>query len=217
VDRSWIKTLYKLTLHQPILLQGLTRLDPVAAAVTRLLRGHWNPTKFAECYSPYFPDYVIGDATGLCRLPRCEFHVQTHPEPHVILVAGCRHLLPAGAFANYEVFTTILRYAKALGCSRVVSYGGFMTERPDNSLYIAATSRHLAAATIQAFGGTIFPHGRIGGPMGLTLGLAHRYGLQGVGVLKPLADAASAEVTALAIFNYLLHVLAATTRDWPVE
>ncbi len=216
MDTTWIRPFNTPTLHQPILLQGLTTSDPVADVVTQLLRDYLNPTKFAECYSPCFPDYVIADATGLCRLPRCDLYVRTSSEPHVILVAGCRHLLPAGAYANYEIVATILRYAKTLGCTRVISYGSVPTEHPDNSLYIGATSRRLAAATIHAFGGSCFPLGHIEGLIGLTLGLARWYGLEGVGVLKPLADAASTEVVALAVFNYLRHVFASTTRDGPV-
>ncbi len=145
MDTPWIRSLYMPTLHQPLLLQGLTASNPVADGATQLLRDYLNPTKFAECYAPYFPDYLIADATGLCRLPRCDFHVRTHPEPHVILITGGRHLLPTGAYANYQVVATILRYAKTLGCTRVISYGGVTGEHPDNNLYIAATSRRLAA------------------------------------------------------------------------
>ncbi len=215
MDTPWIRPLYTPVLHQPLLLQGLTASNPVADRVTQLLQDYLNPTRFAECYAPYFPDYLIADATGLCRLPRCDFHVRTHPEPPVILVKGCRHLLSAGAYARYEVVATILRYAKTLGCTRVISYGGVTVEHPDNNLYIAATSRRLAAATIHAFGGTPFPGRRIEDPIGLTLGLARQHGLEGVGVFKPLADAASTEVAALAIYNYLRHVLASMTRDGP--
>ena len=215
MDTPWIRPLYTPTLHRPLLLQGLTASNPVADEVTHLLHGYLNPSKFAECYAPFFPDYLIADTTGLCRLPRCDFHVRTHPEPSVILVTGCRHLLPAGAYANYEVVGTILRYAKTLGCTCVISYGGVTVEHPDTTLYIAATSRRLAAATTHAFGGTPFPQGRIEGVIGLTLGLARRHGLVGVGVLKPLADAASTEVAALAVYNYLRHLLTSTTRDGP--
>jgi proteasome assembly chaperone (PAC2) family protein len=217
LDRTWIKTLYTPNLQKPILLQGVSHTDQVTATVTRLLLEHFKPTKFAECYSPYFPDYVIVEDTGLCSLPRCEFHVHTQGEPNIILVTGNSQLLPEGAFANYEVFTTIVNYAKELGCTRVLSYGGFTTEQPDNSIYIAATSGQLASNTIKNYSGKIFSQDRLVGPMGLILGLAHSHGLKGVCVLKPLADAASSEVTALSIFNYVLKVIEPKIRELTSE
>jgi proteasome assembly chaperone (PAC2) family protein len=213
LDRSWIKTLFTPKLQKPVLLQGVPHSDQVTATVTRLLLEHLNPTKFAECYSPYFPDYVIAEDTGLCSLPRCEFHVHTQREPNIILVTGDSQLLPEGSFANYEVFTTIVNYAKELGCTSVLSYGGFMTEQPENSIYIAATSGQLALKTIKNYSGKIFNQDRLVGPMGLILGLAHSHGLKGVCVLKPIADTASSEVTALSIFNYVLKVIEPSKRE----
>lgn len=210
LDRSWIKTLYTPELQKPLLLQGVSHSDKIAATVTQLLLERLNPTKFAECYSPYFPDYVIAEDTGLCSLPRCEFYVNTQREPSVILVTGSSQLLPEGAFANYEVFTTIVKYVKELGCTRVLSYGGFTIEQPDNSIYIAATSGHLASNTVKNYSGKIFSQDRLVGPKGLILGLAHSHGLKGVCVLKPIADAASSEVTALSVFNYVLKVIEPT-------
>ena len=217
MDKSWIKTLYTPKLQKPLLLQGVSKSDPVTARVTQLLLEHLNPTKFAECYSPYFPDYVIAEDTGLCSLPRCELHVHTQREPSIILVTGSSQLLPEGAFANYEVFTTIVNYVKELGCTRVLSYGGFTTEQPDNIIYIAATSGQLASNTIKNYSGKIFSQDRFVGPMGLILGLAHSHGLKGVCVLKPLADAASSEVTALSIFNYVLKVIEPKKRELTSE
>lgn len=217
MDRSWIKTLYTPKLQKPLLLQGVSQSDSVTARVTQLLLEHLNPKKFAECYSPYFPDYVIAEATGLCSLPRCELHVHTQREPSIILVSGSSQLLPEGAFANYEVFTTIVNYVKELGCTRVLSYGGFTAEQPDNSIYIAATSGQLAAHTITNYGGKIFSQDRLVGPKGLILGLAHSQGLQGVCVLKPMADAATSEITALSIFNYVLKVIKPKKRELTAE
>jgi len=217
LDRSWIKTLYTPKLKKPILLQGVSQSDQVTAMVTRLLLEHLNPAKFAECYSPYFPDYVIAEETGLCSLPRCEFYVDSHREPNLVLVTGSSKLLPEGTFANYEVFTAIVNYAKKLGCTHVISYGGFTTVEPDSSIYIAATSSQLASNTIKNCSGKIFCQDRIVGPMGLILGLAHNQGLQGVCVLKPIADAASSEVTALSIFNYVLKIIEPKKRELSSE
>lgn len=217
LDRSWIQTLYTPKLQKPLLLQGVSQADPVTAMVTRFLLEHLNPTTFAECYSPYFPDYLIAEDTGLCRLPRCEFRVHTQGVPSLILVTGSRQLLPEDAFANYEVFTTIINYIKELGCTRVLSYGGFTTDQPDNSIYIAATSSQLAAHTIKNYGGKIFSQDRLVGSKGLILGLAHSHGLKGVCVLRPMMDAASAEVTALSVFNYVLSVIEPKKRELASE
>ena len=185
--------------------------------VTKLLFEHLNPTKFAECYSPYFPDYIIAEETGLCSLPRCEFHVDSQREPNLVLVTGSRELIPEGTFANYEIFTAIVNYAKKLDCSHIISFGGFTTIKPDNSIYIAATSSQITSNTIKNCSGKIFNQDKIVGSMGLILGLAHNQGLQGVCVLKPTVDAASFEVTALSIFNYVLKIIELKKRKLTSE
>ncbi len=217
MDRSWIKTLYTPKLKKPILLQGVSQSDQITAMVTKLLFEHLNPTKFAECYSPYFPDYLIAEETGLCSLPRCEFHVNSQIEPNLVLVTGSSELLPEGSFANYEIFTAIVNYAKKLGCTNVISFGGFNTLNPDSSIYIAATSSQLASNTIKKCSGKIFGQDRIVGPMGLILGLAYNQGIGGVCVLKPIADAASSEITALSIFNYVLKIIEPKKRELTLE
>ncbi len=207
MDKSWIKPLYSPKLASPLFIQALALSDPVATNVTQLLLQYANPHKFAELYSPHFPDYLIAGADGLCSLPRCEFSVNNHLNPNIVLLTGNIEELPESPAANYEVFTTIVAYAKALGCTHVLSYGGFSTEDADNSIYVAATSGTLAAQTVNACGGKIFRHGEIAGAMGLILGLAQSQGLSGLCVLKPLIRRVPPEVTALAIFNYLLTLM----------
>jgi proteasome assembly chaperone (PAC2) family protein len=207
LDKSWIKTLYAPKLVNPIFIQALALSDPVSTAVTRLLLQYANPHKFAELYSPHFPDYIIAGEDGLCTLPRCEFSANNHLTPNIVLLTGNMQQLPEGSAANYEVFTTIVTYVKALGCTHVLSYGGFPTEHPDNSIYVAATSETLAAHVVNACGGKIFSHGELAGAMGLILGLAQTQDLSGLCVLKPLISRVPPEVTALAIFNYLLSIM----------
>lgn len=207
MDRSWIKTLYHPKLVDPIFIQGLPLSDPVSSTVTQLLFEYANPNKFAELYSPHFPDYIIAGEDGLCTLPRCEFYVNNQLEPNIVLLTGNIERLPEGPSANYEVFTTIVTYAKEIGCKRVLSYGGFTTKQVENSIYIAATSGTLAAQIVNDFGGKIFSQGEIGGAIGLILGLAQSQDLSGLCILKPLVDKVPSEVMALAIFNYLLQII----------
>ena len=53
--------------------------------------------------------------------------------------------------------------------------------------------------------------------MGLILGLAYNQGIGGVCVLKPIADAASSEITALSIFNYVLKIIEPKKRELTLE
>lgn len=209
MDKSWIKTLYNPKLKTPIFIHGLPLSDQVSAIVTQLLFEYSNPNKFAELYSPHFPDYIIAGEDGLCTLPRCEFYVNNQLDPNIVLLTGNIERLPEGPVANYEVFTTIVKYAKEVGCTRVLSYGGFTTKHAENSIYVAATSGTLAAQIVTAFGGKIFSQGEIIGARGLILGLAHSQDLSGLCILKPLVSSVPSEVTALAIFNYILTIMEA--------
>ena len=207
MDKSWIKTLYHPKLVNPIFIQGVPFSDPVAPTVTQLLRQYVNPTKFAELYSPHFPDYIIAGEDGLCTLPRCEFYVNNQRDPNIVLLTGNIERLPEGSYANYEVFTTIVTYVKELGCKRVLSYGDLATKQAANSVYIAATSGTLAAQIVDDFGGKIFSQGEISGARGLILGLAQSHDLSGLCILKLHVNRVPSEVTALAIFNYLLQII----------
>jgi proteasome assembly chaperone (PAC2) family protein len=207
LDTSWIKTLYTPKLASPLFIQALALSDPVATTVTQLLLQYANPQKFAELYSPHFPDYLIAGEDGLCTLPRCEFAANNHLNPNIVLLTGNIPQLPESPAANYEICTTIVTYAKALGCTHVLSYGGVPTEHADNSIYVAATSGTLAAQVVNACGGKICRRGEIAGAMGLILGLAQNQDLRGLCVLKPLIRGVPPEVTALAIFNYLVTIM----------
>jgi len=207
LDRSWIKVLCKPRLNNPIFIQGLSSSDQVSSIVTRFLLEHTKPEKIAEFYSPYFPDYVVAEDDGLCSLPRYEFYASDQFNPNILLLTGDVQPLPDDTYANYEIFTTIFDYAREMGCKRFVSYKGFKSDQAENSIYIAATSGKLASNVAEKFGGKIFVQGRLGGPVGLILGLAHPQGLKGLCVLKPLAERVPAEVAALSIFNYLLKLL----------
>lgn len=207
MNKSWIKVLYEPKLSNPTFIQGLSLSDQVSSTVTRLLLEHANPKKFAEFYSPYFPDYVSAEGNGLCSLPRYEFYTNNQPEPNIILLAGNDQSLPEDSYSNYEIFTTIFNYAKKVGCNKFMSYGGFTPEKAEDAIYVAATSGRLALNIVKKFGGKVFTQGRISGSIGLILGLANSQGLKGVCILRPVADKVPPEVAALPVFNYILRIL----------
>lgn len=207
MDTSWINVLYKPTLRNPIFVQGLSTSDQASSAVTKLLLKHTNSKKFAEFYSPYFPDYILSKGNGLCNLLRYKLYTNDQFEPNIVLLIGNAQFLSDDAYANYEVFAKIFNYAKKIGCKRFISYMVFKPDQVEDTIYIAATSGKLASKVTKVFGGKVLSQGRISGAIGLILGLSHSQGFKGLCILKPLISDVPSEVTTLSLFNYILKIL----------
>ena len=210
MNRSYIKTIYKPTSTNPVFLQSISNSDQCSLIVRNFLFNYFNFKKFAEFYSPYFPDYIIAKRDGLCSQLKYEFFVNNLTQPNIILLVGNIQPPRKNSYANYEIFTTIFNYIKNLGCKTYMSFGTITINHSVSTIYISATSKKLVTKVIKKFGGKIFKWGTIDGAIGLIIGLAHFHNLDGLCILQPLADKESLEIAALRLFKYLVSILEST-------
>lgn len=205
--KSEIITLYKPTLSNPILVEGLSSFDGLGQRVTQMLMEHSKAERFAELYSPYFPDFAIAGDDGLCRLPRYEFYTNGGFHPSTIIMTGEVQPLPEYTPAYYDVFGAALNFAIELGCRRIITFGNFVSGKPEREIYIASTSGRLSRSITVKLGGKLFSKGRIDGLIGMVLGLARLHNLSGVCILGASTEGTPLETMSLPVFDYLLKVL----------
>ena len=207
MNKSEIASTSKPKLSNPILVEGLSSFDGLGQRVAQMLIEHSKAEKFAELYSPHFPDFAVARDNGLCHLPRYEFHTNPAFQPNTIIMTGDIQPLPEYTPAYYDVFGTALSFAVELGCKRFITFGNFVSRKPEREIYIASTSEKLSKAITGKFGGKLFTKGRIDGLIGMILGLARLQGCQGVCILGASTEDTPYETMSSPVFNYLLKVL----------
>lgn len=207
MNKSEIILLSKLELSNPVFLGGLSSFDGIGPIVTQMFIEHTKAGKFAELYSPHFPDYAIVEEDGLCHLPRYEFYTNEHFQPNHIILTGTVRPMPEDTVAHYEIFHSIFNFAKEMGCKRFITFGNFATTEMEREIYIASTSEKLSKSITEKLGGKIFGKGRIDGLIGMVLGLARLQNLSGLCILGASLGDAPYETMASPVFGYLLKAL----------
>ena len=207
MNKSEIKLLSKPELSNPVFVEGLSSFNGIGPIVTRMLIEHTKAEKFAELYSPYFPDYAIAEDDGLCHLLRYEFYTNERFQPNHIILAGTVRPMPEDTVAHYEVFHLIFNFAKEMGCKRFITFGNFATSKMEREIYIASTSEKLSKSITKKLGGKIFSKGGIDGLVGMLLGLARLQNLSGFCILGASPGDAPYETMASPAFEYLLRAL----------
>lgn len=207
MDKSEIITSYKPKLGNPILVEGLSSFDGLGQRVTQMLIEHAKAEKFAELYSPHFPDFVVAEDNGLCHLPRYEFHTNEGFHPNTIILTGDVQPLPEYTPGYYDVFGTAFNFAVEIGCKRFVTIGNFMSRKPEREIYVTSTSKKLSKSLTERLGGKLFSKGRIDGLIGMMLGFARQQNLQGICILGASTEGTPYETMSSPVFDYLLKVL----------
>jgi len=209
---SEIRLLSKPKLNDPVFILGLSEQQGINSIVARALIEHTRAEKFAELYSPHFPDYVIAEETGLCHLPRYDLYASELFDPNIVIMSGDAGPSPDDGQAHYEVFNTTLGFARELGCRRFLSFGSFQAEKAEDKIYVAATTGRLVSSVTGKLGGKPFAKGRIDGLIGMILGLARVQGFPAICVLGLSEKNRYPDDTAHEIFYYVLDVLRLKTR-----
>jgi proteasome assembly chaperone (PAC2) family protein len=163
--------------------------------------------KVGELYSPYFPDKVISDETGLCRLPRLEIYASDRFTPNLIIVAGDPDLDNGDTEAHYEVAEALLNYAEEVGCRRAVACAAIRRRNAGEAVYVAASNPAVASSAAERLGGKPLSLGRITSPTGPLLGLAKLRGLDALCVVVVLGEGAGREAAATMLGSYLDNIL----------
>jgi proteasome assembly chaperone (PAC2) family protein len=166
--------------------------------------------KAGELYSPYFPDYVISGGSGLCHLPRLEFHASTRVSPNLLILLGEQHANPDDPYAYYDVAETALDYGVLKGCKAFTSCSVFRSQRAEDRIYVAATTSQEASSLAEKLGVKPFRFGRIVSQMGPLLGLAKARGFEAICILGALRGGPYDEGLASLLFDHLVKALGLT-------
>src|SRR6059036_1702080 len=120
-----INELSKVSLKEPVLIQGLPGLGYVGKVAVDFFIEKLRPRKIAELYSSYllFPDGNLGiniSEDGTYSLPRYEFYAYSQREPNVIFLTGDAQPSVGG---QYEVASIVLEFAEQFGTKMVFTMG----------------------------------------------------------------------------------------------
>ena len=206
MEKPYFRHLSRPKLESPVFVEGLPGFGNVGKIAARLLIEFTSAKPFAELYSPSFPDYVIVDKEGLCRPPRYEFYAASTEKNSFIILTGDTQPSLDDLIAHYEICGEILDFIEKYGCRLVVTIGGVPTPEPKGEVYVAATSKKLAA-DITKKGAVIYEEGRIIGATGLLLGLAKERGLKGMCLLGATTGLTADREAAFSVFKFLLKTL----------
>jgi uncharacterized protein (TIGR00162 family) len=206
MDKPQFRYLFHPKLEHPVFVEGLPGLGNVGKIAARLLIEYTKAKRFAELYSPSFPDYVIVDRNGICRPPRYEFYASSTNKNQFIILTGDTQPALEDVTAHYQLCDQILDFAEEYGCKFIVTMGGVTTPRPKGEVYVAATSEKLAAENIDK-GAILYGRRRIMDATGLLLGLAKERGLEGLCLLGATTGFRADRGAALSVFKFLMKTL----------
>jgi uncharacterized protein (TIGR00162 family) len=175
----------KVTLRDPVLVEGLPGVGNVGKLAADYLKDALKAKHLATLYSKYFPPQVYVNEEGVIRLVSNDlYYVKGGRAPArdlLILVGDYQGLSPEG---QYELTDRVLRAAKEFGVRELYTLAGFAQGK------LVEAPRVLGAATSQGRVeamkplGVVFsrtdPGGGLLGASGLFLGLGRLYGMEGV-------------------------------------
>ncbi len=209
-----IRTLEKVTLRDPILVEGLPGVGNVGKLAADYLKEQLGAKPLATIYSKFFPPQVYVGEDGVIRLVSNDLSYWKAPgtAPHDVLILGGDYqgISPEG---QYEITERVLDYCHGLGVREVFTLAGFAQGR------VVETPRVLGAATqvgrVESLkkAGVVFsrndPGGGLIGASGLFLGLGRLFGMEGACLMGETSgyfvDPRSAEAV-LQVLGRILHV-----------
>jgi uncharacterized protein (TIGR00162 family) len=212
MDKPYFRMLFEPQLKEPIFVEGLRGLGNVGIIAARHLIESTDAKVFAELYAPYFQDYVTVKKDGTCRPPRYLFYTAKTKKNHYIILTGDSQPSIEDTVAHYDLCDEILDFAEKYGSKFIVTMGGIVTTKPENEVYISATSEKLAQKHVNK-GSKIYGKGRIVGATGLLLGLAKRRGWKGICLLGATTGFGAERGTALSVFKTLMTIIEAETEE----
>jgi len=163
----------KVTLKNPVLVEGLPGLGTVGKIVVQYLKKQVKAERLAELYSPHFAYYVLVNKQGSVRLLKNDFYYwkNENGENDLILLTGDTQAQTIEG--QYEVASSILDYAEKKGVKLIITVGGYRTEVKDAPKVVAAsTDPEILEMALKAGAVDSPPGNPIVGIAGLLLGLS---------------------------------------------
>jgi uncharacterized protein (TIGR00162 family) len=185
VEDVLIRTLEKVDLRDPVLIEGLPGVGNVGKLAADYLREQLKAKPLATIYSKFFPPQVYVNEEGIIRLVSNDLHYWKGPPtaPRDILVLGGDYqgISPEG---QYEITQRVLDYCHDLGVREVFTLAGFAQGRVvDDPRVLGAATKPEQVEAMKKFG-VVFsrndPGGGLIGASGLFLGLGRLLGMEGV-------------------------------------
>jgi uncharacterized protein len=214
VDDVVIRTLEKVQLRDPILVEGLPGVGNVGKLAADYLKEQLPATPLATIYSKFFPPQVYVSEEGIIRLVSNDLSYWKAPSAAVrdVLVLGGDYqgISPEG---QYEITERVLDYCHGLGVREVFTLAGFAQGRVvDEPRVLGAATNPQRVETMKKFG-VVFsrndPGGGLIGASGLFLGLGRIFGMEGVCLMGETSgyfvDPHSAEAV-LRVLAKVLHL-----------
>jgi uncharacterized protein (TIGR00162 family) len=211
MDKPYFLQLFEPQLENPVFVEGLAGLGNVGMIAARHLIEATGAKPFAELYAPYFPDYVMVNKDGTCRPPRYRFYSAKTEKNHLIILTGDSQPSMEDGLAHYDISDQILDFVTKYGSRFLVTMGGVATTKPENQVYIAATTQKLAQEYTKK-GALIYGEGKIIGATGLLLGLAKERGWKGICLLGTTTGFGAERGIALAVYKVLADILELDTK-----
>ena len=212
MDKPYLREMTKLTLENPIFVQGLPGFGNVGRIAAHLLIKFCEAKPFAELYSPSFPDYVSITSKGICHLPRYEFYSAPMEKNNLIIMTGETQPSFDDVVAHYQVCGEIVDFIEKQGCHFIVTMGGVPITEDKTQVYVAATSPRLATEFMEK-GAVIYSKGRIVGGTGLTLALAKERDLEGICLLGTTTGFKADRGAGFLVFKFLMKALGKEIKE----
>ena len=201
------RVLYDPPLDSAMFVAGLPGLADAGRTAARLLIDFVNAKLFAEYYSSRFPDNVVIEESGVCRLPRYEFYESCSCQPNIVVLSGDATVAEEEPEAHYEVFNQVVNFALKLKsrCTVVLDSIRPIAEEKD-AVYGVATKRGLAHK-LESGGAKLLKKNQLPGYSGMILGLSSLHSIDGLGIFAATAALMPDRNAALNIFKFLVKTL----------
>ena len=210
MKQTIIREKIKVTLKNPLLIEGLPGLGSVGKITVTYLVKQLGAQKLADLYSPFFPYHVIVDQNGSARLLRGEFFYWKNKisgkNDLILLTSDSQAQTLDG---QYDIANKILSFAERHGVKTILTVGGYgtacMAEEP--RVIGVATNKNLLNR-LADLGVIIGSAGTpIVGTAGLLVGLAKLWHLNAVCLLGEttgyMADPKAAKNIIKVLQNFL--------------
>lgn len=207
-----IRTVEKVQLNDPVLVEGLPGVGNVGKLAADYLRDQLKAKPLATIYSKFFPPQVYVNEEGLIRLVSNDLTYARGKGPgerDVLILGGdYQGISPEG---QYELTHRVLDYCRLLGVRELYTLAGFaqghVVEHP--RVLGAATSPERVAAMKKH--GVVFsrndPGGGLIGASGLFLGLGKTFAMEGVCLMGETSGYFVDPRSAEAVLKVLTQVL----------
>jgi uncharacterized protein (TIGR00162 family) len=194
-------------LNDPVLIEGLPGIGFVANIATLHLINELKAKRFATIVSASFQDFAVTTETGGAYTPVNELYYVKRGDGGRDLIVWHGNTQALTTAGQYELCGKVLDIAEELGCSSVISIGGFKKDEVPSApvMYSAATDQETIKEALDL--GTKVMVGHIFGVAGILIGMCRLRKLKGVALLVETLgmhpDAKAARYALAALGKYL--------------